>query len=133
MQFRVPTAGDAGSDGLHIAIDLRTLPGGELIITIFDHRDQYLRAPAPDPAVIIPIGRWFHLEARFRNVADDSGRLSLWIDGQLTYDLVRPMPGGDTVLWQPCSVTTDMIPTQSEIYVDDLAVSLVRVTPAGSL
>lgn len=133
MQFRVASTSDASDSGLHIAIDLRSLPGGELIVTIFDHRDAFLRAPTPDPAIVIPIGRWFHLEARFRNVADDTGRLSIWIDGQLNYDLVRPMTGGDTILWQPCSVTTDLIPTQSEIYVDDLAVSLARVTPSGSL
>jgi hypothetical protein len=38
-----------------------------------------------------------------------------------------------TMYWSPCSSTEDLSPLDSVIYVDDAAVSLVRMTPAGTL
>jgi hypothetical protein len=129
LQFRSPTD-DPAIISQFMDVDLRSLPGGELILTLFDHRPQYLRFPTPDPALLVPVGRWFQIEVFYRNIPDDTGRFTLWLDGKLNYDIVgRPMTPSKTVYWTPCSVSEDISPTQSEIYVDDAAVSPARLTP----
>ena len=59
MQFQVPPSGDAGTNGLLVDVDLRSLPGGEMILDVFDHRGQYLRSPTAEPALPVPIAAWF--------------------------------------------------------------------------
>ena len=73
MQFNTPPGGDGGTDGLLIDVDLRSLPGGDTILDIFDHRPPYLRSPTAEPAQPVPIARWFQLEVFYRNVGDDTG------------------------------------------------------------
>ena len=65
-----------------------------------------------------------------RNVADDTGRLTLWLDGQLLYDLHRPSGFNQTVYFTPCSVSEDLSPVASVIYMDDAGVSLAQVGAA---
>jgi Polysaccharide lyase len=130
MQIRAPVPQDPTTISLLFDIDLRSVPGGDMIVTVFDHRPQYLRAPTPDPAIPVPIGAWFQLVAYFRNVADDTGRLTLWLDGQLLYDLHRPSGFNQTVYFTPCSVSEDLSPVASVIYMDDAGVSLAQVGAA---
>jgi hypothetical protein len=133
MQFKAPDANDSSANRHIIDIDVRSLPGGELILSVFDHRAPYLRSPTPPTAMVLPIGRWFQVEALYRNVSDDSGRLVIWLDGQVNYDITRPFGINNTVYWSLCSSSYGFSPAESTIYVDDAAVSLVRLTPAGSL
>jgi hypothetical protein len=133
MQFRAPDADDPSVDRYIIDLDVRSLPGGELILSVYDHRAPYLRSPTPPTAMPLPIGRWFLVEALFRNFSDDRGRLVIWLDGQVNYDIVRPFGINNTVHWSLCSSGYGFSPGASAIYVDDAAVSLSRVTPAGSL
>jgi hypothetical protein len=127
MQIRAPVPGDPTVISQLLDIDLRSLPGGEMILTVFDHRPQYLRSPTPDPAIPVPVGGWFQLEVFFRNVADDTGRFTIWLDGQLTYDLRRPSGLNQVVYFSPCSVSQALTPTDSVIYLDDASVSLAQV------
>jgi hypothetical protein len=133
MQFRAPSSQDPSVIGYLLDVDLRSLPGGELIVSVFDHRAPYLRSPTPPVAMPVPVGRWFQLEALFRNLSDDRGRFSVWLDGQLNYDLERPLGVSSTVYWSPCSSSYDFAPADAALYVDDAAVSLTRLTPSGSL
>jgi hypothetical protein len=132
IEFQVPTV-EAGVVGQLLDVDLRSLPTGDLILSLYDHRPAYLRTPTPDPAMPVPIGRWFQVEVRYRNAADDTGEVTVWLDGQLNYDLRRPFGSSTTVYWTVCSKTFGLSPAESTIYVDDAAVSLVRVTPTGTL
>jgi hypothetical protein len=133
LQFRTPTD-DPTVISQFLDVDLRSLPGGELILSIYDHRPQYLRLPTADPAIEVPVGRWFQIEVFFRNAPDDTGRFTLWLDGKLNYDIAsRPMAPVPTVYWTPCSVTGDLVPTQGEIYVDDAAISFDWLTPESTL
>jgi hypothetical protein len=135
MQFQTPSgapAADAGVVGQLLDIDLRSLPDGDLILSIYDHRAAYLRTATPDPAIPVPIGRWFQVEAYYRNAADDTGEVAIWLDGQLNYDLHRPF-GTSPVYWTVCSKTYGLSPAESTIYVDDAAISLARVAPTGEL
>lgn len=122
LQFRTPTD-DPTVISQFLDVDLRSLPGGELILSVFDHRGQYLRSPTPDPAIEVPVGRWFQIEVLFRNVADDSGSFTLWLDGKPYYAISRPMASAPAVYFTPCSITGDLSPSQSELYVDDAAIS----------
>jgi hypothetical protein len=133
LQVRNPVAGDPTTISLLLDVDLRSLPGGDLILTIYDHRQAYLRSPTPDPAIVVPVGAWFQIEIFFDNEAGGAGRFSLWLDGQLGYDIQRPFGLDPTVYFSPCSVSEDLSPTASVIYVDDAAVSVAQVTPDGTL
>jgi hypothetical protein len=133
MQFRYPPNGDAGTGGLLVDVDLRSLANGDMILDVFDHREQYLRSPTAEPALPIPIAKWFQIEVFFNNIGNDSGRFTLWLNGQVNYDIQRPFGLNSTTIWSPCSSTEGLTPTQSDLYVDDAAVSLVRVGPNGAL
>ena len=133
VQFEVPNAGDAGVLSLEVDIDLRSLPTGDLILSVYDHRAAYLRSPTPDPAILVPIGQWFQIEAFYRSANDPTGRLTVWIDGQVNYDLHRPFGANNPVYWTVGSKTQGLSPAESVIYMDDAAISLVRVTPIGTL
>ena len=133
MQFKAPDVDDPSLNRYVVDIDVRSLPGGELILSVFDHRAPYLRSPTPPTAIVLPIGRWFQVEALFRDLSDDRGRLVVWLDGQVNYDIARPFGINNTVYWSVCSSSYGFSPAESAIYVDDAAVSVGRVTPLGSL
>jgi hypothetical protein len=133
MQFKAPASDDPSVVRYVIDVDIRSLPGGELILSVFDHRAPYLRSPTPPTALALPIGRWFQVEVLFRNLSDDRGRFTIWLDGQVNYDIQRPLGVSSTVYWSPCSSSHDLSPADGTIYIDDAAVSLVRLTPAGVL
>jgi hypothetical protein len=133
MQFQVPPTGDGGSNGLLIDVDLRSLANGDMILDIFDHRGQYLRSPTAEPALPVPIATWFQIEVFYNNIGNDTGRFTLWLNGQVNYDIQRPFGLNSTTYWSPCSSTEGLTPTQSDLYLDDAAVSLVRVGPNGAL
>ena len=133
MEFQVPGTGDGGTDGLLMDVDLRSLPGGDLILDLFDHRAPYLRSPTAEPALPVPIAQWFQIEVFYRNVGDDTGRFTLWLDGRINYDIQRPFGLSSATYWSPCSSTEGLSPTPSDLYVDDAAVSLVRVGATGTL
>jgi hypothetical protein len=131
MQFRAPSAQDPSVISYLLDVDLRSLPGGEVILSVYDHRAAYLRSPTPPVALSVPVGRWFQIEALFRNAADDGGRFTLWLDGQLDYDIQRPFGVNTAVYWSPCNSSYDFSPSEAAIYVDDAAISVVRLTPDG--
>jgi hypothetical protein len=133
VQFQVPPSADGGPIGQLLDIDLRSLPNGDLILSVYDHRPAYLRSPTPDPAILVPVGQWFQIETFYRNLDDDTGQLTVWLDGQLNYDLHRPFGANSAVYWTVSSKTYGLSPAESVIYIDDAAVSLTRVTPSGEL
>jgi hypothetical protein len=133
MQFQAPTNADGGGNELLVDVDLRSLANGDMILDIFDHRGQYLRSPTAEPALPVPIRDWFQIEVFYRNIGDDTGRFTLWLNGQVNYDIHRPFGASNTTYWSPCSSTEGLTPTQSDLYVDDAAVSLVRIGPNGTL
>jgi hypothetical protein len=98
------------------------------------------------PPPILYAGRWFQLEAFYRNATDSNGHLTVWLDGTQIYDVARATnsPVGDggpnpDVYFTPCSLVYQLEPvddagaTNAEIYIDDVAISWTRVTPQGVL
>jgi hypothetical protein len=124
----------SGSDLAELLdILLKSLPGGTMTLVVRDHRPQYLESPLSDPPAVVPIGRWFQIEAFYRNADDDSGRLTVWLDGRPVYDLSRPTGSGPDVYFTPCSITGELEPEDAELFVDDAAVSYTRIGPTGVL
>ena len=113
-------------------LNLRTLPGGEVILYVVSHDPAYLQAPLANPPAFVPTETWFHLEVLFRARTDETGRLLVWLDDRLVYDLEnRRTAGSSDLLWSPCSVGKDVTPSPKVIYVDDAAISYTRVTNSG--
>ena len=116
----------------NLDLDLRTLPGGQVALYVFSHDPQYLQSPLADPVPFVPVARWFQVEVLFRPATDASGRLVVYLDGDPVYDLGnRRTAGTNDIVWTPCNIGTDIQPAPSVVYVDDAAISLSRVGPAG--
>jgi hypothetical protein len=122
-----PTAISHGHD-----LNVRTLPGGQVVLYVFSHDPAYLQAPLADPPAFVPVETWFHVEVFFRPRTDETGQISIWLDDRLVYDLEdRRTTGSDDVLWNPCNIGEDIQPAPPILYLDDAAISLERVTRDG--
>jgi hypothetical protein len=92
-------------------LNLRTLPGGQMILYVFSHDADYLQAPLADPPAFVPIETWFQIEALYRPRTDETGELLVWLDDRLVYDLEnRRTAGSNDVLWSPCDIAEDIEP-----------------------
>jgi hypothetical protein len=134
-------------DPIHgpLEVDLWSLPDGTLTLELYDTGRSYLLSPLPAPVPIVPIGRWFQLEALYLNSTDSSGHFTLWFDGTPIYDFERSTssstPDGGlhpSFYFEPCSFTEDVVAVGDAgpnvvLYVDDIAISWSRVTPKGVL
>ena len=152
-----PTKIDHGHD-----LNLRTLPGGQVILYVYSHDPSYLQAPLADPPALVPVETWFQIETLYRPRTDETGKLLVWLDDRLVYDLEnRRTASSNDVLWSPCNIGEDVQPLGSvsdatseggaggeggqagaassstrvapELYIDDAAISLQRVTRSGKI
>jgi len=124
-----PTAISHGHD-----LNLRTLPGGQVVLYVFSHDPAYLQAPLADPPAFVPIETWFQIEVFYSPRSDETGRILVWLDDRLVYDLEdRRTTGSDDVIWNPCNIGQDIQPAPPVLYLDDAAISLTRVTRDGTL
>jgi hypothetical protein len=77
----------------------------------------------------IPVGRWFQVEAYYQQATDNTGRVTFWQDGTQIFDLsgiVTKRPG-DEIDWSVTNYTDNIDPPDAVIYVDDAAISTVRL------
>jgi hypothetical protein len=110
-------------------LDLINLPTGEMSLQLYDHRSGVVELDVPSP--LVPVARWFHIEAFYRNAQDGTGHLTVWLDGRQIVDIAdEPMPT-PLVEWNACSIGQDLTPGMAVLYVDDAAVSRTRVGPDG--
>ena len=115
-------------------LNLRTLPGGQVVLYVFSHDPTYLQAPLADPPAFVPVETWFQIEVFYSARADETGKLLVWLNDRLVYDLEdRRTTGSHDVLWTPCNIGQNILPSPPELYVDDAAISRVRVTRNGKL
>jgi hypothetical protein len=136
-----------------------------VILYVYSHLAAYLQAPLADPPAIVPIETWFQIEALFRPRTDETGKLLVWLNDRLVYDLKNRITSTtEDVVWAPCNVGEavqplglpsddsgaggasgaggDVNPPSSggagprafpELYIDDAAISLRRVTRNGKI
>ncbi len=173
MKFRSRSDDDPNTISHGHDLNLRALPGGQVILYVYSHDPMYLQAPLADPPAIVPVEAWFQLEVLYRPRTDETGKILVWLDDRLVYDLEqRRTAGSNDLVWSPCNVGEDVEPlgtptidagdgegneggaggasssdggalgeagassaprTGPELYVDDAAISLTRVTRTGVL
>jgi hypothetical protein len=93
--------------------------------------DWHARRSYAQTAVTIPVGRWVHLEVRYRSSPNADGAITVWQDGTMLFDVggVRTRyPDGDTQ-WSVNNYASGIHPDPATIYVDDATISRTRVGP----
>lgn len=111
-------------------LQLRSLSDGSYVLLVFSNNSGFLLEPVAESARRVEAGRWFQLEARYESRS--GGRLRVWLDGQLTYDLSgRPGAAGADIVLSVCNVTERSTPAPLRLFVDDAAISSSRVSPDG--
>ncbi len=166
MKFRSRSDDDPNTISHGHDLNLRTLPGGQVILYVYSHDPTYLQAPLADPPAVVPVEAWFQLEVLYHPRMDETGKLLVWLDDRLVYDLEqRRTAGSNALVWSPCNVGEDVEPLGTpssddngeggaggtsgdgaageagassaparvgpELYADDAAISLTRVTRSG--
>jgi hypothetical protein len=134
FKFRMRTnADDPNTADELFDMDLGTMPSGEMTLRLYDHRTGADRPlDVADP--IVPVERWFQLEAFYRAANDNTGRLTFWLDGQQVIDMAgAPTSPTSWVEWDVCSVGENLTPSMATLYIDDCAISASRVGPSGQL
>ena len=113
-------------------LQLRSLPTGGYVLQVFNNSSAFLREPLPEEPPHLEAGVWSQIEARYE--AQVGGRLRVWLNGKLVYDLSgRPGATGDEVVFSVCNTGERFEPAPLVLFVDDVAVSLSRVGPNGLL
>lgn len=111
-------------------LQLRSLSSGGYVLQVFSNNNGFLLEPLADPAPWIAPARWFQIEARYE--PQSSGRLRVWLDGKLVYDLGdRPGAFGAEIVLGVCNAAQAAEPAPVVLFVDDAAVSYSRVSPRG--
>ena len=133
-QIRSQPANDPDASAHGINLNLKILPGGQVVLVIFDNDETQLQAPLADPPPFVALGSWFQLEALYENGGSAPGRITVWLDGKRVYEVATgPLLDTATSYFMPCNVSRNLGESPVAIYVDDAAISLTRVTPQGVL
>jgi hypothetical protein len=132
FKFRLRTdANDSSTENEFYDLELVNAADGSLTLLLYDHQsgaDVPIIAPAP----VVPVSVWFQIEAFYRNAQDDSGRLTIWLDGRMVVDVTgQPMAPTPWVEWDAVNVGENLTPSTAVVAIDDCAISLSRVGPAG--
>jgi hypothetical protein len=129
LRSRDPVSGELYNGEL---LQLRSLPSGGYVLQVFNNNAQFLLEPLSEQAPHVATGNWFQLEARYQKKT--GGRLRVWLDGRLHYDLEgRPGATGSSVVFGVCNVTGNATPAPLHVFVDDAAISATRIAPDGHL
>jgi hypothetical protein len=133
MRFRARTVADDPSAAFDLYdIDLRSSASGAMTLRVFDYA-LFADAAMVESDPPVPVGRWFQVEAFYRNAPDANGRLSVWLDGRLVADIAKPTGASGWVGWRVGNMGLNLDPKTVTLYLDDCALSRVRVGPTGLL
>lgn len=135
--WTIMTFGSVTGDGAgrreQTILNLRTLPGGQIVLFLFDD-GSYLQLPLAVPPAVVPVSKWFQLEVFYRNNNDANDKIKIWIDGVQTYDVPnRPSRTTPDMYLGIGNIPDVVSPAPVQILVDDVAISLSRVGPGGVL
>jgi hypothetical protein len=129
---RLRSRNDAGDVLNGEELQLRSLPTGGYVLQVFNNSSAFLREPLPEQPPHLDAGRWSQIEARYESQV--GGRLRVWLDGKLVYDLNgRPGAAGKDLVLSICNTGEIFTPAPLDLFVDDVAVTLSRVGPHGTL
>ncbi len=77
----------------------------------------------------IPVGQWTQVEAFYQCAADTTGRVTVWQDGKLLFDVsnVRTRYGNGDCEWSVNNYSNALVPADATVYADDAAISMTRI------
>jgi hypothetical protein len=77
----------------------------------------------------VPVGRWFQVEGYYQCAANNTGRVTIWQDGKLLFDVQNVRTRYDTgdCQWSVDNYSDMLEPTRSSIYIDDAAIGLQKI------
>ncbi len=124
-------ANDSSTENEFYDLELTNAADGSLTLLLYDHQSG-TDVPIVTPAPVVPVSVWFQLEAFYRNAQDNSGRLTIWLDGRMVADVSgQPMAPTPWVEWDVVNVGENLTPSTAVVAVDDCAISLSRVGLTG--
>jgi hypothetical protein len=132
FKFRLRTdANNSNTENEFYDLELTNAADGSLTLLLYDHQSG-ADVPLVTPTPVVPVGVWFQIEAFYRNAQDDSGRLTIWLDGRSVVDVSgQPMAPTPWVEWDVVDVGENLTPSTAVVAIDDCAISLSRVGPTG--
>lgn len=113
-------------------LDISAPPEGfsELRIRLYGHQLGMDVPSLSGRQPVLPMARWFQIEAYYRAAADASGQLSIWLDGDRVFEIAGRATAPDAnVEWGVGAATEMMIPSSASLYVDDAAITTERLGP----
>jgi hypothetical protein len=129
FKFR-STSGTLATELWDLDIAPFTQATSALRIRLYSHQSGTDVAPLSEEKALVPIGRWFQTEALFRAANDASGKLSVWIDGRLVFELLDLATAPDTeVEWSIGAATETITPSSASLFFDDAAITNTRLGP----
>ena len=132
MKFRMRSVvDDPASEGELFDLNLKTLSSGEMSLRMYDWQNGGGDLPLDVVDPVVSVGAWFQIEVFYRVASDNTGRFTLWLDGQQILDMRGPTGPTPWTAWDVGSIAAVLNPDTATIFVDDCAVSLSRVGPSG--
>ncbi|HVY37586.1 MAG TPA: hypothetical protein VHM31_06610 [Polyangia bacterium] len=130
VHFRGSLTGDGRNPYAIWDVNLTPLADGTVAAQLFD----YVKGiDTPQPLMVrFPPDRWVQLEVLFVKATGPTGRVAIWQDGTLILDHPNVTTvANDWLQWEVGGASDDLTGTAlpALVYVDDAAISLVRLGP----
>ena len=106
--------------------------GGQMRYWLYD---AYTGGVYNQSVANIPVGHWVHLEAYYKIATDNTGRVTVYQDGQQLLDVQNVQtqaPGSTSIYWGVGNYTDNIVPSTATIYVDDVAISADYILDSGT-
>jgi hypothetical protein len=112
------------------SVNLTRTSDDKLTVSLFDHATSKTIEVA-DPAPIIPVGKWFELQAYLKQAHGQPSQLIVWLDGTQVFKLddTTPTPDGQPIYWVIGNGGAKLTPAISTVYVDDARVASTFLRP----
>jgi len=119
MQFKSPD--ESGRPEPTWVVNVHGRRDGHMRLYLWDALNEVAyHNQLPGRSMRIPIGEWVHIELYARRSVNEDGRIALWQDGVLLFDLEDVQTAiTDSIQWSIDNYTDAIDPTEVIIYVDD--------------
>jgi len=97
--------------------------------------DSYTGGIYTQSVANIPVGQWVHLEAYYKIATDNTGRVTVYQNGQQIIDVQNVQtqaPGSTSIYWGVANYTDNIVPSTATIYVDDVAISTTYIPDSST-
>lgn len=122
LQFLDPSGNPNGTTWM---VNVANRPNGDMSFELYDSQQgkNYTQSTST-----IPVGRWTKLEVFYRRSNSGGGRITLWHDGLLLFDLDHVQTAlGNEVQVSVDNYGLEVAPGPVTIYVDDVTISTQRI------